>query len=67
VKQALANQCGPRQRQRPLGQALLAAADRDADHIMSGSPMWDVGSGTQRDNHVYFYNRYLLLLKEHNR
>jgi hypothetical protein len=26
--------------------------------------MWNVGSGTQRDNHVNFYNRYLLLLEE---
>jgi hypothetical protein len=30
-KQALANQCGPRQRQRPLGQAPLATADKDLD------------------------------------
>lgn len=27
--------------------------------------MWDVGSGTWRENHINFCNRYLLLLKEH--
>jgi hypothetical protein len=26
--------------------------------------VWDVGSGTQKDNHINFYNKYLLLLEE---
>jgi hypothetical protein len=34
AKQALANQRGPWQHQRPLGQAPLATAEKDADHIV---------------------------------
>jgi hypothetical protein len=30
----LANQRGPQQHQRPLGQALLAAVNKDVDHIV---------------------------------
>lgn len=26
--------------------------------------LWDVGSSTQTDNHIHFYNRYLLQLEE---
>jgi hypothetical protein len=33
AKQALANQRGPRQCQRPLGRTPLVTADKDADHI----------------------------------
>lgn len=27
--------------------------------------MWDIGLGIQRDNHVNFYKKYLLLLSEY--
>jgi hypothetical protein len=47
--------------------ALLFLILLDRKRVKKLFTLWDVGSGTRRENHINFYNRYLLLLEEEYR
>jgi hypothetical protein len=49
---------------RPISVRLSLRISTSHKTMGTGNHLWNVGSGIQRNNHVHFYNGYLLLLKE---